>query len=118
MIRERRGAIIHVSSVAALKGLPGQTAYAAAKAGVHGFTRALAREVGRFNIRVNAVAPGAIESRSVSSLPPDRRAWLEESSCLARLGRPGEVADVVVYLASERASFITSQVIVVDGGLV
>lgn len=118
MVQERRGAIISISSIAALKGLPGQTAYAAAKAGVHGFTRSLAREVGRFSIRVNAIAPGAIRSPAVDELPEAKRRFLSDSACLGRLGEASEVAALAVFLASDEAAFITAQVIAVDGGII
>lgn len=118
MVQERRGSIISISSIAALKGLPGQTAYAAAKAGVHGFTRSLAREVGRFGIRVNAIAPGAIRSPSVDGLPEAKQRFLSEAACLGRLGEASEVASLAAFLASDEAAFITAQVIAVDGGIV
>lgn len=117
MIPGRSGRIINISSASGRLGLAGQTHYAAAKAGIHGFTRALAREVGRFGILVNAVAPGAIESPSVARLPEKQRDWLKEASCLRRLGTPEEVARVVRFLASVDASYITGQVISVDGGI-
>ena len=117
MIPQRSGRIINISSASALLGLPGQAHYAAAKAGVHGFTRALARELGRLGICVNAIAPGAIESPSVSRLAEDKRRRLEEATCVNRLGKPEEVAAAAVFLASEGASYITGQVLSVDGGI-
>jgi 3-oxoacyl-[acyl-carrier protein] reductase len=117
MIAARGGRIITISSASGLTGLAGQAHYAAAKAGIHGFTRALAREVGRFGILVNAVAPGAIESPAVERLPEKSRAWFTEATALRRLGRPEEVAAVVRFLASAESSYITGQVIAVDGGV-
>jgi 3-oxoacyl-[acyl-carrier protein] reductase len=117
MIPEKSGRVINISSASGSLGLPGQTHYAAAKAGVEGFTRSLAREIGRFGILVNAVAPGAIESPSVHRLDEKKRKMLEEAACLRRLGRVEEVAAAVLFLASEESSFITGQVIAVDGGI-
>jgi 3-oxoacyl-[acyl-carrier protein] reductase len=118
MIARRSGSVINIASVSGLKGLAGQAHYAAAKAGVIGFTRALAREIGRYNIRVNALAPGAIESPAVDKASAEARKWLEESACLGRIGKPEEVAGAALWLAGEGASFVTGQVIAVDGGIV
>ena len=116
-IARRSGSIVNISSLSGLRGLEGQVPYAAAKSGVHGFTRALAREAGRHGIRVNPIAPGPIESRSVDALTPERRQLLEQASCLGRIGTPDEVAAAAVFLASDAASFITGQILAVDGGI-
>ncbi len=117
MVRGRWGRIINISSVAGLSGNPGQTNYSAAKAGLIGFTRALAREVGARSITVNAVAPGFIESPMTAAAGEQVLSRVQELIPLGRLGHPAEVAAAVGFLASAKASYITGQVLVVDGGL-
>ena len=115
MLRSHHGAIINVSSLSALTGLPGQTAYSAAKAGLIGLTRALAQEVGTKGIRVNAVAPGLIDSQVVRALPEHLRDVRNIS--LGRYGRPDEVANAVLFLASDLSSYVTGSVLNLSGGL-
>lgn len=117
MVRARWGRIINISSVAGISGNPGQTNYSAAKAGLIGFTRALAREVGARSITVNAVAPGFIESPMAAAAGEQVLEQVRALIPLGRLGEPAEVAAAVRFLASEKASYITGQVLVVDGGL-
>lgn len=117
MMAERRGTIINVSSLSGITGLPGQTNYSAAKGGVNAFTRALAQELARFGIRVNAVAPGLVESDAASAMPKDHRDRLLANIPLRRLGKPEEVAAVVRFLASDDASYITGEIIKVTGGI-
>lgn len=117
MLRSRWGRIINVSSIAGVAGNAGQANYAAAKAGVIGFTMSLAKEIGSRGITVNAVAPGFIETDMTAALGEDVAAAAADQVTLGRLGRPEEVASAVGYLASAGASYITGQTIVVDGGL-
>jgi len=118
MIPERRGKIINISSISGILGTAGQTNYAATKGGMISFTKSLARELGPFNIRVNAVAPGLIESEVVSKMPKEKVETIIKSSSLGRMGKPEEVAKVVLFLASDDSSYITGQTIVVDGGII
>jgi 3-oxoacyl-[acyl-carrier protein] reductase len=117
MLRARWGRVVNVSSIAGIAGNPGQANYAAAKAGMIGLTKSVAREVGSRGITVNAVAPGFIETDMTSGLGDDITASARSAIALGRFGSPREVASVVGYLASEDASYITGQVIVVDGGM-
>jgi 3-oxoacyl-[acyl-carrier protein] reductase len=114
----RGGAIINIASVVGLYGNFGQTNYAAAKAGVIGMTRTWARELGRSAVRVNAVAPGFIATDILRDMPTKVVDLMKERTPLARLGEPADVAEACVWLASERASFVTGAVLSVDGGLV
>jgi len=118
MIGKRTGAIVNISSISALTGTPGQTNYAATKGGIVSFTRALAREVGPMGIRVNAVAPGLIETEMLATLKPELVEKIVNSASLGKIGKPENVADAVHFLASEQSSYITGQCLVVDGGIV
>ncbi len=117
MMRRRSGAIVNLSSVVGVHGNPGQTNYAASKAGIIGFTKALARELATRNVRVNAIAPGYIETALTEVLPDAVREALLASTPLGRLGVPADVAGAVRFLCSDEASFITGEVLLVDGGL-
>jgi 3-oxoacyl-[acyl-carrier protein] reductase len=118
MMKRRGGRIINITSVVGLTGNKGQANYAASKAGLIGFTKSVAKEYASRNILVNCVAPGFIETDMTASLPDEARASLLEEIALGRLGRPEDVAGTVLFLASDLASYITGQVLVVDGGMV
>jgi 3-oxoacyl-[acyl-carrier protein] reductase len=117
MIKRRHGSIVSISSVVGRRGNAGQANYSAAKAGLIGFTKSLAREVASRNVRVNAVAPGYIETEMTAALPEAARKTLIEQIPLGRIGTPETVADAVAFLAGDTASFITGAVLAVDGGL-
>jgi 3-oxoacyl-[acyl-carrier protein] reductase len=118
MIRQGSGVILNAASIAGLDGNFGQTNYVAAKAGVIGMTKVWARELGRHNIRVNAVAPGLIATDMVASMPQQILDRMRERTPLHRLGQPWDVANAYLFLASDEASFISGAVLRVDGGLV
>lgn len=116
-MRARSGCIVNIASVSGVMGVPGQTNYAAAKAGMIGFTRALAKEVGKVGIRVNVVAPGYIETDMTAGLSEKQLANVLPLIPLGRLGKPEDVAQLTCYLLSEQAAYVTGQVFVVDGGM-
>ena len=118
LVRQKRGAIVTVSSMWGLTGGSCEAPYSAAKAGVIRLTKALAKELGPSNIRVNCVAPGVVATDMNGHLTPQDLAALKEETPLGRIGAPEEAAQAVVFLASDRASFITGQVLNVDGGMV
>ena len=117
MMKQRTGSIINVSSVIGLVGNAGQVNYAAAKAGILGLTKSAARELATRNIRVNAIAPGFIETDMTAELPEDVRDKVREQIALHSFGTPEDVASSVAFFASDDAAYITGQVLAVDGGM-
>jgi 3-oxoacyl-[acyl-carrier protein] reductase len=117
MMKQRGGAIVNLTSVVGEQGNAGQTAYSMAKAGLIGLTKSLAREVGSRNIRVNAVSPGWIETDMTKDLPEEAKKAMAAGAPLGRAGTAREIAEAVAFLASDRASFITGEVLRVNGGL-
>jgi len=117
MMKRRGGSIVNISSIVGVHGNMGQTNYGASKAGIIGFTKSLARELGSRNVRANVVAPGYIHSRLTDALPEEARAVMLTNTPLGKLGDPEDVAGAVRFLCSDEASFITGEVLLVDGGL-
>jgi 3-oxoacyl-[acyl-carrier protein] reductase len=116
-IKQKSGVVVNVASVSGIAGISRQTNYSASKAGMIGFTKALAREVASYNIRVNAVAPGFIETDMLKDLQEKYMEQMKKQIPMSRLGRPEEVAKAVKFLVSDDASYITGHTIVIDGGL-
>ena len=117
MMKQRYGKIVNISSIAGITGNPGQTNYSASKAGMIGFTKSLAKEMGKRNICVNAIAPGMIETEMTHSLPEELKKQYLESIPLGRFGKVEEVAALVIFLLSSASDYITGQVLAIDGGL-
>jgi len=117
MLKQRNGRIINITSVVGLLGNAGQANYAAAKAGLTGLTKSIAKEIGSRGITVNAVAPGFIETDMTAGLPDNIKEAVRESIALKKLGKPENIADAVVFLAGDTGEYITGQIISVDGGM-
>jgi 3-oxoacyl-[acyl-carrier protein] reductase len=117
MMKKRSGAIVNVSSVVGLHGNRGQTNYAASKAGIIGFTKSLARELGSRSVRANVIAPGYVHSRLTDEISEEMRTLMLQNTPLGRLGDPEDVAGAVRFLCSDAAAYITGEVLLVDGGL-
>ena len=116
-LKEKKGSIINISSVGAVVASPGQCNYASSKAGIIAFTKTLAKEAGKYNVRVNAIAPGYIDTDMTEAIREKRKDELLKTVPLGRLGTPEDVSKIAVFLLSEAASYITGQTILVDGGM-
>jgi 3-oxoacyl-[acyl-carrier protein] reductase len=117
MMKKRSGSIVNISSIVGVHGNWGQTNYGASKAGIIGFTKSLARELGSRGVRANVVAPGYVKTQLTDVLPEDATKAMLDATPLGRLGDPEDVAGAVRFLCSDEASFITGEVLLVDGGL-
>ena len=117
MMKRRRGSIVNIASIVGLHGNPGQTNYAASKAGIIGFTKALARELGNRGVRANVVAPGYVDTRLTQVIADDMKELMLANTPLGRFGTPEDIAGAVRFLCSDDAAFITGEVLLVDGGL-
>jgi 3-oxoacyl-[acyl-carrier protein] reductase len=117
MMKRRSGAIVNISSIVGVHGNPGQTNYSASKAGIIGFTKALARELGTRGVRANVVAPGYVDTRLTQVIGDEMKELMLANTPLGRFGRPEDVAGAVRFLCSDEAAFITGDVLLVDGGL-
>lgn len=116
-MKQKSGNVINISSLSGIQGVAGQTNYAASKAGIIGFTKALAREAGPYNVRVNAIAPGFIETDMTANIKKEEKERIIEKTPLKRFGLPKEVAELALFLASDKSSYITGQTLIIDGGL-
>ena len=117
MVKRRSGSIVNISSIVGVHGNPGQTNYSASKAGIIGFTKALARELGNRGVRANVVAPGYVDTRLTQVIAEEMKELMLANTPLGRFGSPEDIAGAVRFLCSEQASFITGEVLLVDGGL-
>jgi 3-oxoacyl-[acyl-carrier protein] reductase len=117
MMKRRSGSIVNISSIVGVHGNPGQTNYSASKAGIIGFTKALARELGNRGVRANVVAPGYVDTRLTQVIADEMKDLMLANTPLGRFGKPEDVAGAVRFLCSDEASFITGEVLLVDGGL-
>lgn len=118
MMRQRAGSIVNISSIIGLIGNPGQANYAASKGGINAFTKTVAKELASRNVRCNAIAPGFIETKMTAAIPADIQQKMLDQIPLGRYGKPEDVAEAVVFLASDKAGYITGQVLTVCGGMV
>ena len=118
MVKQRSGSIISMSSVSGLKGNPAQINYSASKAGLVGMTLSAAKELGRRGIRVNGIAPGFVETDMTAVLSDEQKANAAKNISMQRLGQPQDIANTALYLASDLSTYVTGQIIAVDGGLI